>query len=165
MSLRRPTLAEIFRDHAAFVLRVVRRFGAAEADVEDVAQEVFLVLHRRLADYDPERPIRPWIYAIAFRVTSDARRKTQRAATLRAPTPEPEVAPDRALELQHARRLLDEALDSLSADARFVFVGYELEGMSMKEIAEAANAPLQTCYSRLHSARARVIDFVRQRSS
>ena len=159
----RPNLDQIFQDHAAFVMRVVRRMGTPAADVEDVAQEVFVVIHRRLSDYDPSRPLRPWIFGIASRTALAHRRKVgRRRVDLVASAPAIAVDPgqEQVIARKQARALLDAALDALDADKRSVFVAYDLEGMSMKEIAEAEGCPLQTAYSRLHAARRNIRAFV-----
>ncbi|MEM9191384.1 MAG: sigma-70 family RNA polymerase sigma factor [Myxococcota bacterium] len=158
-----PDLDTVFREHAAFVMRVVRRMGVPERYVEDVSQEVFLVLHRRLKDYDPARPLRTWIYGIASRTALGQRRRAHHRRERLDSSPElPAVDPEqeRAMQRAEARAVLDRALDSLDADKRTVFVAYDLEGIPMKEIASGLGWPLQTAYSRLHAARRRVRESV-----
>lgn len=160
-----PTLRRVFDEHAAFVMRTVRRLGVREADVEDVAQDVFVVVHRKLPQYDPARPMRAWLAGIARRVVSDYRRK----ASVRRERPDdesPQLAAvdgnqERDVHRRQAREVLDAALDQLREDQRSVFVLYELEGMPMAQIAEAMETPLQTAYSRLRVARERVAEHVR----
>ena len=71
-------LAAIFREHAPYVWRVLRRMGVREADVEDVTQEVFVVVHRRLPEFEGRSAMRTWIYGICLRVASDHRRRGKR---------------------------------------------------------------------------------------
>jgi RNA polymerase sigma-70 factor (ECF subfamily) len=147
---------EIFREHAPFVWRVLRRLGVGEADVEDVAQEVFLVVHRRLAEFEGRSKLRTWIYGIAVRVASDHRRRAhvrRELATDRPPERAGSAPQPKELEQRQARALLDAALARLDEDKRAVFVLFEIEEVAMKEIAEAVGCPLQTAYSRLHAAR------------
>lgn len=149
----------LFRDHGAFVMRVVRRMGIPDADVEDVAQEVFLVLHRKRADYDPRLPLRPWIFGVAARTASAARRRAHRRYEVLDPAPTtPLVTPaqELALDVTRARSLLDRALDALDDDKRAVFVAFDLEEMAMTDIAALQGCPLQTAYSRLYAARNQV---------
>ncbi len=163
----RPSLRDVFLREGPFVLRTARRLGVREADVEDVAQEVFVVLHRRYDDYDPTKSLRSWLFGIVRRVVADHRR----LARVRNESPSAHViqlstcSPDqeRALDRAAARRLLDEALESLSEEQRAVFVLYELEGMAMREVVDAIGCPLQTGYSRLHAAREAVHRFVETR--
>lgn len=148
---------QIFRDLAPFVLRALRRLGVREADVDDVVQEVFIVVHRRLSDFEGRSTIKTWVYGIAVRVASDYRR---RAPIRREVLTEPELdradsSPDpeeRAARRQAVERL-DRILDDLDDDKRAVFVLYEIEGLVMNDVASAVGVPLQTAYSRLHAAR------------
>ena len=150
---------EVFREHGAFVMRVVRRMGIPDGDVEDIAQEVFLVLHRKRADYDPRRPLRPWIFGVAARTASAARRRAHRRYEVLEPAPvAPLVAPaqELAADVTRARSILDRALDALDDDKRAVFVAFDLEELPMAEIAVLQGCPLQTAYSRLYAARTQV---------
>ena len=65
---RVPSLRELFEAHYAFVWRTMRHFGLDEASADDAAQDTFVVVHRRLADYDGRTHIRGWLYGIARRV-------------------------------------------------------------------------------------------------
>ena len=162
----KPSVRDVFRREAPFVMRMVRRLGAAEADVEDLTQEVFLVLHRRLDDFDPARSIRSWLYGIVRRVVADHRRlaRVRREAPsgdvvhLTVPADQPA-----AIERRDARRILDAALDAMPDEQREIFVLYELEGLSMREIVELTGCPLQTGYSRLHAAREALVRVVDRR--
>lgn len=153
------SVAELFREHAPFVWRVLRRMGVREADVEDACQEVFLVVHRKLPEFEERSAIRTWIYGITIRVAKDARRKrSHEREELVASVPE-QTAPDdphTALGIARARATLDRILDTLDDDKRAAFVLYEIEELPMTEVAGALGCPLQTAYSRLHAARDRV---------
>src|SRR5690606_13923988 len=69
-----PSLDEIFRAHAPFAWRALRRLGVAEADVDDVCQDVFMVVHRKLDAFEGRSSMRTWIYGICARTASDYRR-------------------------------------------------------------------------------------------
>ncbi len=153
-----PSFAEVYRDYAAYAWRVLRRLGVREADVEDVCQELFLVVHRKLPKFAHRSTLRTWLYSIAIRCASDHRRRAHvkreqptRAFDDRAPIDPPQPA---SLAHREARAVLDQILDALDQPKRAVFVLYELEELSMAEVAEAVGCPLQTAYSRLHAARA-----------
>lgn len=152
-------LSEIFRDHAAFVMRTLRRLGVRPADVEDAAQEVFVVVHRKQGQYDGTSLVRSWLFGIATRVASDSRRRAHvRRETSTAHTPEgvvPAPQEEQAMRSQE-RAILDRAMDELDDAKRAVFVLHELEGLPMVEVAQIVGCPLQTAYSRLHTARERV---------
>lgn len=146
----------IFRDHAPYVWRVLRRLGVAPCDIEDVCQEVFIVVHRKLDTFEQRSSVRTWLHGICVRVASDYRRK-HRAAPPAGELVERdgEVAPVQVERLaeQEARSLLDALLDRLDENKRAVFVLYEIEQLTMQEVATALGCPVQTAYSRLHAAR------------
>lgn len=156
-----PSFAEIFRAHAPFAWRCLRRLGVSEADADDVCQEVFLIVHRKLDAYDGRAPIRAWIYGICVKKASDHRRlahKQRERATDDVPARADERGgPDDALEGRRALARLDRALSELDDDKRAAFVLYEIEGLSLAEMAEALGAPVQTLHSRLAAARAHVV--------
>lgn len=151
--------AAVFREHGPFVWRVLRRLGVPESDTADVCQEVFVVIHRRRADFEGRSSIRTWIYGICVRAASDYRRRVRRRREdITDAVPEQVVDPqgERALMMRDAQRTLDRVLDALDEDKRAVFVLYEIEQLTMTDVATAVGCPLQTAYSRLHAARARV---------
>jgi RNA polymerase sigma-70 factor (ECF subfamily) len=155
-----PVFAAVFREHAPFVWRCLRRLGVASGDVDDVLQEVFLVVHRRLPDYDGRASMRAWIYGICVRKASDHRKLAHKKREhLTEHVPEGASrgdGPDAALERRRALARLDAALADLDEDKRAAFVLYEIEGLGLAEIAEAVGCPLQTVYSRLGAARKHV---------
>jgi len=148
-----PPFAVIYDSHVRFVWRVLGRLGVARADLEDVCQEVFLVVHRRLAEFEGRSTLRTWLYGIALRCASDYRRRHARRAP-DEPPPELAVAQLQRIDAREARVLLERLLDHLDADKREVFVLFELEELSMAEVVAIVGCPLQTGYSRLHAARA-----------
>lgn len=151
-----PTLPQIFREYAPFTWRALRRLGVPESDVEDVCQEVFVVVHRKLGDFEGRSSLKTWIYGICARTASDYRRsgRVRREVVTDAP-PEGshEASQHDVLQMREARKALDRILDQLDDDKRSVFVLYEIEELTMAEVAEALQCPLQTAYSRLHAAR------------
>jgi RNA polymerase sigma-70 factor (ECF subfamily) len=150
----------IFLEHAPFVWRLLRRIGVGSVDADDLCQEVFLVLHRRFAEIDTSRPLRPWVYGVAIRLASEHRRKLRFAEGARESVDvgAPALQHDE-LERRQLRELLHEAIARLDETKRAIFVLHELEELSMTEIAEALSCPAQTAYSRLHAARKEVRAF------
>jgi len=154
-----PSFAEVFRTYSQFVWRVLLRMGVSEADVEDVAQEVFLGIHRNLPRFEGRCSLRTWVYGICHRRAVDYRRRAY--TRYEVPTDEPPDAghdggQDDGLDLAHAKASLNQVLDSLDDDKRAVFVLFEIEQIPMEEVAEIVGCPLQTAYSRLYAARRKV---------
>jgi RNA polymerase sigma-70 factor (ECF subfamily) len=137
--------------------RSLRRLGVPEADVEDAAQEAFVVIHRKLPEFEGRSSLKTWIFGICMRVASDWRKR----AHIRREAPMEEAperttsgeTPTRQIAMKQARTVLDQALAGLDEDKRAVFVLFELEQASMHEVAEAVGVPLQTAYARLYAAR------------
>ncbi|HVH42111.1 MAG TPA: sigma-70 family RNA polymerase sigma factor [Labilithrix sp.] len=150
--------ARIVQQQFDFVWRSLRGLGVPSDRVDDAAQNVFLLLHRHLADVDPSKE-RPYLFSVARGVASNERRMRARAAdavpseVLEA-IADTTAGPEAALEKKQARRLLDAALDALDDDLRVVFMLFELEGLPMPAIAETIGIPVGTVASRLRRARA-----------
>jgi RNA polymerase sigma-70 factor (ECF subfamily) len=157
---RTPDFDEVVAEHGRFVWRVLGRLGVPSADVPDVCQEIFVTVYRRLPDFDADRAsFRSWLYGISVRAASDFRRRTRTRRERPAdPFPEPSIAPtqEEELERRRARAYLDQVLAGLDDGKREVFVLYELEELPMNEVALALGCPVQTAYSRLHTARKEV---------
>ncbi|HEX4474217.1 MAG TPA: sigma-70 family RNA polymerase sigma factor [Polyangiaceae bacterium] len=154
-----PAFREIFETHAPYVWRTLRRLGVHDADAKDMCQEVFVVVHRRLPDFEATSSVKTWVYGIAIRVASQYRRRARhRSEELSADLPEVSVPPEQEIDFRRREFLgrLDRALDRLDHHKRSVFVLFELEDMTMNEVAQTLGCPLQTAYSRLHAARALV---------
>jgi len=151
-----PPFATIYDDHVKFAWRVLGRLGVARADLEDVCQEVFIVVHRRLGEFEGRSSLRTWIYGIALRCASDYRRRNARRQPPPVSVAEVAVAGSQLddLDARDARATLERLLELLDAEKREVFVLFELEELAMAEVVAIVGCPLQTGYSRLHAARA-----------
>jgi RNA polymerase sigma-70 factor (ECF subfamily) len=153
------TFESLYREHFAFVWRTLRRFGVADAHLEDTAQEVFLVAHRRDGAWADWSSPRAWLFGVARRVAADHRRGRDRHARKLAALPEldgPSLPPpslEDHLDEHERLRAVIEAIAALSPDRRTVYVLAELEGLSAPEIAQACEIKLNTVYSRLRRAR------------
>ena len=149
---------EVYEDYFSFVWRTVRRLGVAERSLDDAVQDVFLVVHRRLADFEGRSSLKSWIFGIARRVAKDHRRRSDRKDRGQefpeGGLPDPRApSPLESATRTQARQLLYQMLESLDEDKREVFVLAELEQMSAPEIAAATSVNLNTIYSRLRAAR------------
>jgi RNA polymerase sigma-70 factor (ECF subfamily) len=147
---------DIFETEFAYVWNSARRLGVPERDLEDVSHDIFFRVYERWADYDQERPLRPWLFGFAFRVASDYRRRFSHRRELLGVDSE-SIDPSRdALErVIHAETLsmAQLALDGLEIERRAVFVLHEIDGCPMPEVARALSIPVNTAYSRLRLAR------------
>lgn len=159
-----PGLNEVFEQHGSYVYRALRYFGVPERDLPDVCQETFLVVHRKLPEFEGRSALRTWLYRICRRTASDYRRRAHVRRETMLESPQDHVAPDvRSGNPQlEARQLLLHALDQLDEDKRLVFVLFEIEGLTMNEVVDVIECPLQTAYSRLHAARRLVEQVVRE---
>ena len=139
----------LFESEFGNVCRSLRRLGVHEADLADVAQELFVAVHRRIGELDPARPPRPWLFSFSLRFAANYRR----LARNRAPHVDADVRADPADANGEARDLVLRVLADLDFDRRTVLVMHDLEGFGAPEIAEITKAPLNTVYSRLRLAR------------
>ncbi|MBX3209220.1 MAG: sigma-70 family RNA polymerase sigma factor [Labilithrix sp.] len=154
------TSAGVFREYGAFVFRLLRRLGVPDADLDDLTQEVFIIVHRSLDRYEERNQMRAWLYRICVREASRHRRKRPAPASnvdvdlLSQPSGS---SPEEAVQASEARADFDRLLAVLDEDRRAVFVLYEVEELSMEEVATAVGCPVATAYSRLRSARQLVV--------
>jgi RNA polymerase sigma-70 factor, ECF subfamily len=150
-------LGVVYREQFDFVWRSLLRLGMSKAAAEDAAQDVFLVVRRRLVDFDPSRSIRPWLFGIARRVASEHRRSSGRAERRLEllPPPVAEPGPDDRVSAVEANELVRRFLADLDDTARMIFVLSDLEGMSGTDISQALGINRNTVYSRLRKTRQR----------
>jgi RNA polymerase sigma-70 factor, ECF subfamily len=154
-------LDEVYREHFAFVWRSAKRLGVRDGSVDDVVQEVFVIVHRRLGDFEGRSALSTWLFGITLRVVRDHKRSAARRNTNEGPngpidpdslrTSSP--GPGESMEKAEAIRLLHTLLDEMDDERREVFVMAELEQMPMPEIAAATGTNVNTCYARLRAAR------------
>jgi RNA polymerase sigma-70 factor, ECF subfamily len=151
-----PTFREIFEQNARFVWRSLAGLGVLDRDLPDASQQVFVVLAGKLDKIEPGCSVRTFAYGICLRVAADFRNRADlRREHLCAVPPEAVSTANQegAFSQRQALRRLQEVLDSIAPAQREVFVLYEIEGLTMVEVAKTVGCPLQTAYSRLHAAR------------
>lgn len=159
----------LYEQYFSFVWRTVRFLGAPVDTTDDAVQDVFLVAHRRLADFEARATPRTWLFAIALRVVKDHRRSRRRRMRLldqaRNIERQPSASPfERSVSSEMQHKLLA-ALEHLREEQRMVFVLAELEEMSAPEIAAALQIKLNTVYSRLRMARQEMARLLRPEAS
>jgi RNA polymerase sigma-70 factor (ECF subfamily) len=151
-----PDLAAIFDEHFDYVWRTLQRLGVRDADLEDLSHEVFLKVNARLKDYDPKRPLRPWLFGFAHRVAADhrrlARHRVEVLGVAMEPT-DPGRPADEGLQDDEERALVIDALSRIDFDRRAVLLLHDAEDVAVPAIAEELGIPLNTAYSRLRKAR------------
>jgi RNA polymerase sigma-70 factor, ECF subfamily len=152
------TFQELYDAEFSFVWRSLRRLGVPDADLADALQEVFLIVYRRLPDFEGRSKPSTWLFRIAMGVARDRRRKAHRRhEILGVDVTEIQTQAarqDEELERSQDLSLIEKALSRLQLDQRAVFVLFELEELSGDDIAETLQIPLGTVYSRLRLGRA-----------
>lgn len=151
----------VYDEFFDFVYRCTRRLGVPPSATDDVVQEVFVVLHRRLPDYDGRAPLQSWVYGILANTVRDYRRSFRRKqAPLRSAERDDELgaapstaSPERRAQLQQDLSLLLQLLDELPEEQRELVVLADLEQLSVPEICACIGGNSNTVYSRLRVAR------------
>lgn len=154
-----PSFDAVYAAHVTFVWRVLRTFGVSEAQIEDAVQDVFVVVHRRLREFEGRAAITTWLFAIARRVAGAHRRK-KLAQKVAQTEPLDEIAEPvdsadtfAALSRAQAAATVLAILETLDEDKRMVFALVELEQLSVPAVARMLDLNLNTTYSRLRLAR------------
>jgi RNA polymerase sigma-70 factor (ECF subfamily) len=147
-----PTFDEVYSEHVAFVWRVLRSLGVPPAQLEDAAQDVFVVVHRRLGDFEGRSTITTWLFAITRKVAAKHRKR----APIAPPAGEllSTADPFRDTARAEAAAQVAAILDRLDDDKRIVFALVELEHVSVAEVARMLGINANTASSRLRLARA-----------
>ena len=164
--LAQARLSAIADAHFAWLWRLLRRMGVHPSDVEDAAQQVFLVVSRRLAAIE-QGSEQSFLFGVAIRVSIEFRRVRRDV-----PTPEIELdvrksspAMEELVDQHRAREVLGEILDGMPLELRTVFVLFELEQMTKTEISNVVGIPEGTVVSRLRRAREVFENRVKQRKA
>ena len=151
------TFEEVYDAHVDFLWRAARGFGVPAAAVEDVLQDVFVVVHRRLPEFEGRAGVRTWLARILVRVIQEHRRRFRRKEDHDALLEDVEdpgaTGPHEQVARKQAARLLETVLDAMPEDQRVVFVLAEIEHVTIPEIASALELSPNTVYSRLRLAR------------
>lgn len=150
------TFEEVYEQHYRFVWRVLRAFGLSRTAIDDAAQDVFVVVHRRLPEFEGRSTVRTWLFRIASWVVAHERRRF-RSKPEHAPidddisdaSPGPFDVAARSQALREVERLLS----LMDEEKRLVFVLMDLEEMKAAEVAELLETNVNTVYSRLRLAR------------
>ncbi len=152
---------QIYAEHVAMVWGGLRRLGVPEATIEDAVQDVFLVAHRRLSEFEGRSSIKTWLYGIVLRVAKDYRRSQARhsqrvegLAQLLSVERTAEATPLSQAERREANQALHAILAALDEDHREVLVMVEMEGFAVRDAAAVLNLHIRACQRRLRAAHA-----------
>jgi RNA polymerase sigma-70 factor (ECF subfamily) len=176
-----PSFEDVYQAHASFVWRSLRRLGVAESSLDDATQDVFVVVHRRLSEFEGRSQLTTWLYRIAYHTAQHyfrhgvrhpshaAQSQLESQAELPADTSPSHISlesangltshasvnscPQEVFSQKQAVERLYAVLDQLDDEKRAVFVMAELEQMAAPEIANVLRVPVNTVYSRLRAAR------------
>jgi RNA polymerase sigma-70 factor, ECF subfamily len=148
---------KIYDQYFAFVWRAAANRGVPSAQLDDAVQEIFLVVHRKLPEFEGRSTVRTWLAGIVRRVVADYKKKLGNRATghelVEDNIPSSDEDPARELERRAAMQLVDEILGTMNETQREVFVLYELEQLTTREIAELTETNENTVQTRLRAAR------------
>lgn len=143
-----------FRIEFEYVRRTLRRLGTERSEVDDLAQEVFLVMHRRWSEFDQSRPLRPYLFGVATRIAlANQRKRSREVAYGNIELGDDGPGPEEVLSNKQTRALVRAALKRIPASRRTVLVMHELDRVPVTEVATTLSIPLFTVYSRLRKAR------------
>jgi RNA polymerase sigma-70 factor, ECF subfamily len=155
-----PSFSAVYKAYFDFVWSSVRRLGVGEETVDDVVQEVFVIIHSRLHTLQQPDSLRSWVYGVVRRTVSGYHRARRakdgqglEVSLLDETFPSIQLTPFELTEQNDQVQLLAKLLDELDDPKREVFVLAEIDEMTVPEIAQALEIPLNTAYSRLRTAR------------
>jgi RNA polymerase sigma-70 factor (ECF subfamily) len=145
---------DAFQRELDYIYRTLQRLGTPPSELEDLVQDVFLALRRSWSQYDSSRPLRPYLFGIAFRIASAQKRKSRRQVAFGVvEVSDAGPGPEDVLQTKQARVLVLSALERIPLPRRAVLVMRELDDVPIDEIASVLGIPLFTAYSRLRKAR------------
>lgn len=157
------TCLGVYERELDYLFTTLQRLGASPREIEDLAQEVFMVLHRNWPTLDLTRPIRPYLFAVAFRVVCAHRRRRRREVPHAfLETEDPAVGPEESLLSKQSAHLLMTALDAVPLQRRAVVVMHDLDGFSVVEIGARLSLTRFGVYARLRKARKELASALRR---
>jgi RNA polymerase sigma-70 factor (ECF subfamily) len=152
--VQKEPLLEAYQRELAYIFHALRWLGARPHEIEDLAQEVFIALGRTWSRYDASRPLRPYLFGVAFRIVSMQRRKRKHEVAFASiEIRDGRPTPDEALQTKQTRATVLRALEKIPLRRRAVLVMHDLDEVPMIQVAAALSIPLFTAYSRLRKAR------------
>jgi RNA polymerase sigma-70 factor (ECF subfamily) len=161
-----PSFDELYQRHIDFVSRSLSRLGVRPSQIDDAAQDVFVVMHRRISDLRADASTKAFCLAVAVRVARGYRRTARRKAAVNADmsrVADLGQSPFDQTARAQAERVLEGFLGELDRDRRSVFMMAELEEMTAPEISQELRMNLSTVYTRLRAARQLFVAYLNAR--
>lgn len=152
---------ELVDQYKGLVFALIARSVPNHARAEEVAQEVFLKVHKGLPFFRGESKLSTWIYRIAINALSQER-PDRAAASLDTDPVWPERGPrevpadDRTFDSLLLRDRLHKAIDQLPVQYQVLINGHYMKGMQYEELAAALDMPMGTVKTHLHRAKRRL---------
>ncbi|MEO6599198.1 MAG: sigma-70 family RNA polymerase sigma factor [Polyangiaceae bacterium] len=160
--LARDACVEAFDRELDYLFQTLRRLGAPASEIEDRAHDVFVVLHRNWPTLDTDRPLRPYLFGVAFRIVCAQGRRRGRERRCSLPDIEDGApSPERELESRQSIALLLRALERVPLPRRAVVILHELDGVPVADIAKALSITRFAVYARLRKGRSELAAGVR----
>jgi len=155
VGLVRPTFDEVYGEYFDFVWLSLRRLGVASGALDDATQDVFVVVYRKLEEFEFRSQLKTWLFSLAMRVAQTHRRKSRPAPVdyQLEQVPDTGSSPHETAARAQALQTMDQILNGMDDERRAVFIMAELEQLPIVEIAEVLGLKLNTAYSRLRLAR------------
>jgi len=158
----KQTFDQVYKDTFAFVWRITKKQGVHESQIDDIVQEIFLTVHRRLPSFEWKCGVKTWVYSITMNVITNYRRTRKRKGSGQSITSDvgdPDLIVDDAKspfensKQAQASKILHHLISQMDQKKAEAFVLSELEGMSASEIAEALKVNTNTVFSRIRASR------------
>ena len=154
---------DTFSREVDYLYGTLQRLGARPADIDDLLQDIFVVLYRHWPTLDLTRPLRPWLFGVAFRVVRAHRRRRARETSYADLDPEDAgPSPERWFQGQESLETLKAALERVPAVRRSVIIKHDIEGLEVIDIARELSMTKFGVYARLHKGRKELASAVRR---
>ena len=153
----------VYERELDYLFETLERLGASPREIEDLAQEVFMILHRNWPTLDLSRPLRPYIFGVAFRIVCAHRRRRNREIPYAYLEAEDDaLSPEGSLQSKQSVQLLLAALDTVPLQRRAVVIMHDLDGFPMVEVAAKLSLTRFGAYARLRKARKELASALRR---
>ena len=158
-----PSCLEVYERELNYLFETLQRLGAHPREIEDLAQEVFVILHRNWPTLDLSRPFRPYLFAIAFRIVCAHRRRRSREVPYAVLEMEDQsLSPEGSLQSKESVRVLLTALDAVPLPRRAVVIMHDLDGVAIVDVAAKLAITRFGAYARLKKARKELASALRR---